>query len=243
MTTTPEQTTPFAFKTRFAPLYLLIEQAISAGSDPAVVQHIAALIDAEREASQRCALYSALSAFQAECPSIEKNSTANVMMKGGGTYSYNYAELGDIAEAIREPLGKHGLCYFWTSNPDGDGRLICKCSVRHVEGGSLAATFTAPTDTISKMSSQQAQASALTYAKRQSLVQALGLAMCDGDDDGAAHGSGKTLTEEQAAELDALIDAKGADRPAFLKYMGTENIRDIPMSRFQHAKRALEAKK
>ncbi len=222
--------------------YALLEAAIAAGADAAAIKRLSALLQSERDDTTVRALFSALSAFQLECPGIEKGTTASVQMKSGGTYSYNYAPLGDIAEAIREPLGKHGLAYSWTSYPEG-ALLVCECRVRHVGGGSLRAAFTSPTDTTSKMSSQQAQASALTYAKRQSLVQALGLAMCDADDDGASQGNVETVSDALANELSRLAASMNVDVQAFLAYMGVATFDEIPLARYQHAKRAIEATK
>ena len=49
-------------------------------------------------------LAEALVAFQASVPTIPKNRTAKIPTKNGGSYSYSYADLTDILEAIRQPL-------------------------------------------------------------------------------------------------------------------------------------------
>jgi len=52
---------------------------------------------------------SALSKFQGKVSLIAKKKTANVTMKSGGKYSYNYADLPSILDAIRLNLSEHGL--------------------------------------------------------------------------------------------------------------------------------------
>src|ERR1700683_3164595 len=54
-------------------------------------------------------LASALSKMQGTVGVVFKNKTAKVQMKSGGTYSYTYADLAGIWDAIRKPLMDAGL--------------------------------------------------------------------------------------------------------------------------------------
>jgi hypothetical protein len=54
-------------------------------------------------------LAAALSKAQAKIRNPEKNKTATVPMKAGGTYRYNYADLADCLDAIRAPFSENGL--------------------------------------------------------------------------------------------------------------------------------------
>lgn len=180
----------------------------------------------------------ALAEFQAECPSIQKTSTAKVATRSGGEYSYKYAELDEIARTIRPLLQKHGLSYSWDSDMAGE-RIKCVCTVRHVAGHSQTATFVCPTESASAMSGQQKHAAALTYARRQSLVQVLGLTTTEPDTDGAGS---ETITEQEGYEIEDLIIESGADRARFLAYMRVGSVSEILARDFQKAKTALEAK-
>jgi hypothetical protein len=181
----------------------------------------------------------AMARFQAECPPIPRSRTAQITRQGGTGFSYTYAELDDITRAIRPVLHKVGLSYSWDSTVEGT-TLTCICTLRHVNGHKETATFASPTESKAGMSDQQKVASALTYARRQSLVQVLGLTTCDDDTDGA---STEKITEKQAQDLEALLASVGGNRKRFLVYMKVENIADILANDYQIAVNAIEAKR
>jgi len=54
-------------------------------------------------------IFEALSKAQSEIKTIKKSKTVKVTMKSGGSYTYDYAPLSDILEAINKPLTKNGL--------------------------------------------------------------------------------------------------------------------------------------
>jgi hypothetical protein len=217
---------------------LAIEKQVSVD----VLERLVALQERVSDRNARQAMSEAVARFQAECPSIKKGRTARIATKSGGSYSYTFASLDEIARAIRPILHRHGLSYTWDSTTDGKS-LACTCILRHVEGGEDRATFSCPTDTRAEMSGAQATASALTYARRQSLVQVLGLTVTDDDTDGADAKAAEKLTESQAADLCALAEEVGADLPKFLKYMGVGAVSDIPASDYRRAVSALEKKR
>lgn len=217
---------------------LAIEQNVSVD----VLERLVALQERVSDRNARQAMSEAVASFQAECPSIKKGRTARIATKAGGSYSYTFASLDEIARAIRPLLHRHGLSYTWDSTTDGK-TLSCTCILRHVEGGEDRATFTCPTDTKAEMSGAQATAAALTYARRQALVQVLGLTVTDDDNDGAPPVSAEKITESQAADLAALANEVGADLPKFLKYMKVGALSEIPASEYARAVRALEKKR
>ncbi len=51
----------------------------------------------------------ALAKAQGEFPPIEQNCTAKIQTRNGGLYSYDYADLAAIREAVAPALAKHGL--------------------------------------------------------------------------------------------------------------------------------------
>ena len=65
----------------------------------------------------------------------------------------------------------------------------------------------------------------------------------DRDDDGNAAGGSLLINDDQLAELNDLITEVSADRDNFLLYCGVENLEQLPASRYDKAKRALEAKR
>lgn len=224
------------------PIGAVLHLAIEKGITPEGLEKLVALHErmAARSAAQEFA--QSMAAFQSECPSIRKESTAQIATRSGGSYSYKFAELDTIARTIQPLMNKHGLSYTWDSTMNG-GTLECTCTVRHVNGHSVTAKFACPTDSASAMSNQQKNAAALTYARRQSLIQVLGLTTCDPDTDGAGSAAGSKISESQAANIDHVIDEVGVDRVRFLAYFGVQSLEDIPASRFGEAMRLLEEKR
>lgn len=214
---------------------LAIEQKVSVD----VLERLVALQERVSDRNARQAMSEAVAAFQAKCPSVKKGRTARITTKAGGSYSYTFASLDEIARAIRPLLHEHGLSYTWDSTTDGK-TLSCTCILRHVEGGEDRATFACPTDTKAEMSGAQAAAAALTYARRQSLVQVLGLTVTDDDIDGADPKGAEKITDSLVADLTALAEEVGADLPRFLKYMGVSSMCDITTDEYPRAKKALE---
>ena len=101
------------------------------------------------------------------------------------------------------------------------------------------------------MSEQQKVAAALSFARRQSLVQVLGLTSCDDDTDAAEHpqppdGSpaptSSTIDESQVSALKEMILEADADLVRFCGFFGIKTIDHLPASRFKEAKSLLELK-
>jgi hypothetical protein len=182
-----------------------------------------------------------LAAFQSECPVIAKSATAKIATKSGGSYSYQYAPLDTIANTIRPHLTRHGLSYTWDSD-EADGRIACTCTVRHVNGHAFTARFSCGIDTAAAMSGAQKSAAALTFARRQSLVQALGLTTGENDSDATAD-TGATINEHELANLRVLIDEVKQDVPRFLKWAGVARLDDIPADKVGPAFHFLESKR
>ena len=122
-------------------------------------------------------LAKALAAFQGEAPKVAKDKTAKVPTKSGGSYSYSYADLADIAAAAYPLLSKHGLSF--TCLPEVDPpRMTLRGVLLHISGerieGVLPLTGSTP----------QEIGSSLTYARRYMLGCLTGI-VTDVDDDGA----------------------------------------------------------
>lgn len=135
---------------------------------------------ASEESPSSKSLASALVAFQGVVPTITKTQTATVQMKNGGQYSYKYADLADIWDAIRKPLKDSGLAVtqFLTSDEQGD-YIITK--LWHESGETEASSFVIPTGG----KTPQEVGSVITYYKRYALGAALGIST-EEDDDGQA---------------------------------------------------------
>jgi hypothetical protein len=124
-------------------------------------------------------LLEALLAVQKEIPRLKltKDSTGQI----AGRRDYRYLGLEKLHAAVLPVLSRHGLV--WTTYPgaDGDGNPVLRYELAHVESEKVAfATMPLVLD----KSNMQALGSAITYARRYSLLSVLG-AVADEDDDGA----------------------------------------------------------
>jgi len=206
------------------------------------IERLVALRERAEERSAARAYFSAMARFQSDCPPIPKSSNAKITTRQGAGYSYQYAELDEIAATIRPHLHANGLSYTWDSTVSENGAMLtCVCTVRHADGHSVSASFVVPTATSSAMSEQQRYAAALTFAQRKSLVQALGLVTTDATPD--APQEMESITAEQAANLNALLDETQTDRATFLRYAASESVEAIPRNRHAELVGLLERKR
>ncbi|MDV7992092.1 ERF family protein [Rhodococcus sp. IEGM 1374] len=172
------------------------------------------------------ALAKGLVAFQAKVPTIEKTQTAKVQMKAGGSYSYKYADLGDIWKAIRSPLAEAKLAVTQTLSGGTNGKTLLTTTVWHENGE----TYTSELQLDTGSRSPQEAASVFTYYKRYTLSAVLGIATEEDDDGKGASDSAPSKTQQSAPRASAskpasdkqkgllrsLMEAAGID-PAAIK--------------------------
>lgn len=224
------------------PVSDIIALAVSKDLDVDKLQRLIDMKVAEEVRQARREFAAALAAFQRECPSIRHERTAKITTKGGGSYSYTYAELDVIARVVNPILAAHGLSYRWNAEVSADGRTLhCDCVVTHEAGHSEASRFTLPIDNASAMSDQQKVGAAATYARRQSLTMALGLTTTDDDTDAAAVDPSPVTDDQATAILDRMAEV-GVNETKFLRYMGVERVEQIRAADFQRAMNALQQK-
>ena len=120
----------------------------------------------------------AFAAFVAACGELSnppKTSKVNA-----GAKSYHFAPLPEILDLARPVLARHALAVRFQTAPDANNILVT-CEVVHATGTVVsAASLYSPSN-----ANMQTVGSGLTYARRYTLVAALGIA-ADDDDDGEA---------------------------------------------------------
>ena len=149
-------------------------------------------------------LATALVKFQGQVPVIPKNKTAKIPMKSGGSYSYNYADLADIWEAVRTPLMDNGLAVTQLlKSTETTDYIVTK--IWHESGETDSEDFAIPTSG----KTPQEVGSVVTYYKRYALGAALGISTEEDDD---AQSSNKAPVKKEAVEpkVDLLPKAKKA---------------------------------
>lgn len=157
---------------------------------------------------------------------ITAGQQATIDTKGGGSYSYKYADLADLIKLTRPVLAKHGIVALTPvhANMTGDGLAV---SVRliHSSGEEMHfGQFPFP-----EGSTAQATGSAVTYHRRYALLAALGMAADDDDD-------GSTATREGATrQRGGRQQRSGPPLCEVCKEPATEGVKKVA-SGFVHVK-------
>jgi hypothetical protein len=225
-------------------VYDLLTLAVEQKVDVEMLERLSALKERLDDRQARQEFFAALGQFQDECPEVEKTSTAKILKHDGTiSFSYNYAKLEHIERVVRPHLRANGFSFNWDTEDSGNA-VSATCKLTHVGGHRESSKFSCPNSSPSRgMSAQQAVAAALSFAKRNSLVQVLGLTTTEPDLDGADPASFDSINESQAADVMALATEVGADLPRFLKYMKVDSIEEIPATQLQNAIASLERKR
>lgn len=158
----------------------IISQAVMANASVETMERLFALRKEVKAETAKEEFVKALGQFQQDCPIIEK--TKAVLNKDGRTIRYKFAPIDSIVAQIKAPLDRAKLSYRWQTKTEGKS-VTATCIVTHVLGHSESSDFAVDIDQEGYMSGPQKAASALTFAKRYSLCNALGISTGDEDDD------------------------------------------------------------
>lgn len=222
----------------------ILNRAVDSKMDPSSLERLVALAErmADRTAAQE--FHSAMARFKAECPPVKRRTenTQFQVTRNGVRQNRTYASLEDIEFTIRGPLASNGLAYRWGSMSIDGGKMTIACVISHVGGHSVESSVTLPYESKAGCSEQQKVGSAMTYAQRYSLVQALGLTSCDADNDGNDE-SPETISEEDLLRLEVEADEAGVDKAKLLQWAGVTNWRDIPAHKVSQAFAMIAKKK
>lgn len=157
-----------------------IGQAIDKGMSVEAIEKFLAMREKLKAEHAREQFVKAMSAFQADCPVIEK--TKVVLNKDGRTERYRYAPLDVIVAQVKKILAKHHLSYTIQTKVEDD-LLTATATVTHIDGHSDSSSFSIPVSKSDFMTMPQSFASAQTFAKRYAFCNALGILTGDEDTD------------------------------------------------------------
>lgn len=109
---------------------------------------------------------------------IKKNQTAEIPTKSGNKYSYQYVDIAQIHEYLEE----NNMSYYqYIDRIDNDDYIMTVKIIDGVESKPLRGSRVVDATLFGNDNPAQKQGSALTYARRYSLLMAFGLATEDND--------------------------------------------------------------
>lgn len=192
----------------------------------------------------RRAYIEAMVQFKANPPTIIKNKRVGFENRDGSGTSYTHATLAEAATKIAEALSKVGISHNWDVAHKEIG-IVVTCTLTHFKGHSESVEMPpVQPDNSGKKNAIQQIGSAITYMQRYSLMSITGLAAKDQDDDGAGSGEQvETLTEDEIANMQALLEDVGANKESFLKYMKVDKLGDIPRKNYKATMATIESKR
>lgn len=210
---------------------VLLQRAVENNASIETLERLVALAKDVREVQAKEAWHHAMAEFQRRVPPIKKDSTATVTTMRG-QYKYSYAQLGDILEIIRPILGELGLTVTWDTAMEGN-RITVSCKISHELGHTETSgkvSMPLPDDADRGGSNPlQKVGSAMTYARRYSLLCVTGL--CPEDDDDARG------TEKQVNQVN--FGPKKTESPAAPRQGGEDwqmpsKMPDAPSEKVAH---------
>lgn len=216
----------------------LIAAIARAASDPQVdvakMERLYAIHEAMVKADAERQFVAALTDFKSSPPDIIKGKQVAF-----GQTRYSHATLADVCAAIIDGLSRHGISHRWRTE-QSDGRIRVTCILTHKAGHSEGTTLEAPPDNSGQKNAIQSIGSAVTYLQRYTLLAATGLSTRDQDDyDGRPVASAEpTISESQAADLEAMLGEYGRDIGRFKRWAKVNRLTDI---RAKHYERCVEA--
>lgn len=209
--------------------------------DPSIdIERLRAVIEMEtasqgREAEK--AFNAAFAAMQPELPAVTKGGENKHL-------SSTYARLEDIQAAVKPMLAKHGFSVRWSSETI-DGQIYVKCHLSHAAGHSIKDTLPLPVIEQKGTNALQQRGIAMSYGKRYTLCNVLGIQLGGEDNDGQVDLSGDVLTPDQVKTIRTLLAKMDRKEEAFLAYMGRNGVtvaselESVPIESFEKMQQVL----
>lgn len=189
------------------------------------------------------AFMNAMSGFQGDVPSIPKSKKVDFSSNSGNRVKYNYAPLEEIVRLIKPHLQQWGLSFSFDiekTEDKSEDKLITR--ITHRQGFSREYSYYFnPVHDDKRMNESQRKKSAVSFAKRAALENALGLVTDDEDTDANVPSGDATVS--QMAEIKTLIDEVKPDMARFLKFLGAENIDSLTAAQAERAIHGLKQKR
>ena len=228
------------------PVSSLIEVISRAASDPTVdvekMERLMAMHERITARQAESSFNAAMTACQEEMRAVSADAT-NPQTKS------KYASYGKLDKVLRPIYTKHG---FSLSFSDGDTtkpeHVRVTCTVRHIAGYKETHWKDMPADGKGAkggdvMTKTHAVGAAQQYGMRYLLKGIFNVAIGENDTDGNAPGDQKTVSEEQIANIKALLTEVGANENAFKSWAKIDTLSQILAVNYEEVVKTIQAKR
>jgi hypothetical protein len=179
----------------------LIDKALTEGANADVVGKMLDHYERWQKMQAKQAFDTAMQNLRSVMPKIVKRRLAKVPTKGGGEFTYPFANLEDCCETLDPHLLANGFSYSWNSPQGSEKGIFVACILKHKDGHSESATIgPAPMDNTGAKNPVQAVGSTMWYLQRYSFCAVLGIAPRSQDTD-----AGGFVPNKEMAGLDDWV--------------------------------------
>lgn len=142
--------------------------------------------------SPQSEFWTAFAKAQAEIEMPKADKPVDVTTNTGRSYKFTYAALDQIIAVARKPLADNGLCFFQEITYANQAAFV-RTRIVHTSGQFVSSIY----PIFVSQQGSQGFGSGVTYARRYSLLLALGIAAEEDDDDGNAADGNKVSPRGQ----------------------------------------------
>ncbi len=222
----------------------ILDVIARAANDPATdVSKMEKLLEMYERISAKnaeVAFNASMKAAQEEMPRILRN-------KMNQQTNSRYADLEQVNAAIVPVYTKHGFSLsFGTADCPVEGHFRITCLVSHVSGHSRNYQADVPNDMTGMKGNQNKTAthgfgSTMSYGRRYLALLIFNITLTNEDHDG--NKPGETLSDEQIANIEALLTETASDKAKFLRYLKISSLEEIPAKNYSAVIKIIEAKR
>ena len=211
----------------------MLQVAVEKGTD---LEQIEKLMELERQWKADIAR----EAYNVAITEFKKNPITVVKDKKNKQYDSYYASLGNKVNTVNLAMAPFGLNARW--NIEQGDLITVTCILSHTLGHSESVPMSGLPDDTGKKNEIQKIKSTITYLKSETFEAVTGIVSIDApDDDG--NGASDTITEDQVADLEALITEVGADKEKFLQVCKIDSFEHMRPVNYAGAVQRLQNKR
>jgi hypothetical protein len=199
----------------------LLKMATMQGADLAKLEKLMELQFRWEDNQAKKAFVTAMNAFKAHPPEIQKNKGAAFQGRGSAV-SYRYATLDNVCDQITSSLGEHGISHRWKVDQK-DSMIRVTCILTHDMGHSEETTLEGHADETGAKNAIQAIGSTVTYLQRYTLLAATGLAVQNQDTDAISPMEGLSGFLDAITEAPTLSALEVEFKSSFALAMSAKN--------------------